>query len=144
MKRIFLAFAVCSTVISCKKSSVAPDACSVNTTTIAGTYSVTAIKYKSASNALETDQMASMENCQKDDTYELKTDGTVVISEAGNNCGLPPSPGTANSWSLNSSNTILVMGTNLNIVSFNCSQLVVEEKNLMVDGDVKTTTYEKL
>ena len=143
MKKLILTFTVCSIIISCKKSLPATNACNVDKTTIAGIYKVTSIKYKTSGGAAETDGMANMQDCQRDDTYELKSDGTVMISEATNDCGLPPPPVLPNSWSLESSNTILVMGANLNIVSFNCSSLVVEEKNLMVDGDIKTTTYEK-
>ena len=85
-----------------------------------------------------------MPDCQKDDTYELKADGTVILSESANDCGLPPLPGTPTSWSLTDNNTVLLMNANLNIVSFNCTTLVVEERNIMTDGDTKMTTYEKL
>ena len=143
MKNLFFVLAVASAIVSCKKSSPAENICSVNTTTIAGTYTISAVTYKASSSDSETDLFTSMPDCQKDDTYELKADGSVAISEAANDCGLPPLPGTPSDWSLQNDNKVLVLGTNLDIVSFNCSKLVVAEKNTMVSGDIKTTTYDK-
>jgi hypothetical protein len=143
MKNLFFVLAVASTIVSCKKSSPAENTCTVNATSIAGTYTISSIKYKASSSAAETDLFTDMPDCQKDDTYELKSDGSLAISEAANDCGLPPLPGSPSDWSLANDNKVLVMGANLDIVSFNCSKLVVAEKNTMVDGDIKTTTYDK-
>lgn len=143
MKNLFFVLAVASTIVSCKKSSPAENTCTVNATSIAGTYTISSIKYKSSSSATEADWFTDLPDCQKDDTYELKADGTVSISEATNDCGLPPMPGSPSDWSLQNDNKVLVMGASLDIVSFNCSKLVVAEKNTMADGDIKTTTYDK-
>lgn len=143
MKKVIFALAVILPFMSCKKSAPVTTGCEVNVTNIAGVYTISSIKYKSSSSATETDLFALMQDCQKDDTYELKADGTIVISEAANNCGLPPLPGTPTNWVLTDNNTRLEMGDYLTIVSFDCSKLVVEQKNVMADGDSKTITYEK-
>jgi len=143
MKKIFLALIATCSLIACKKSSPAVETCTVNTNSIAGTYVVTAIQYKQSSSAAATDAYALLSECQKDDTYELKADGALVKSEAANDCHLPPMPGTPEAWSLDKNNTVLIMGSEMNILSFDCSKLVVEEKNVLTDGDSRITTYTK-
>lgn len=143
MKKLFFILAVTSTIVSCKKSSPAPAGCTVSTASIAGKYTISAITYKSSSTATPTDIFASMQDCIKDDSYELKADGSLVIAEEASNCGLPPSPGIPESWSLSDNNKTLVLGAYLEIVSFDCNKLVVNETNILVNGDIKTTTYLK-
>ncbi len=144
MKNVFLSLTTAAILFGCKKSSPAPiDNCGVNNSNIAGIYTISDIKYKSSSNASETDLFTGLPDCQKDDTYELKADGTVIIGDGATDCNLPPMPGLPSNWRLESDNSVLVMGTNLHIISFNCTKLIVQETNIMVDGDIKTTTYEK-
>jgi hypothetical protein len=143
MKKLFFIAAVIVAATSCKKSSPVTEGCAVNADNIAGKYTVTAIAYRSSSTDAPTDIFSTMIDCEKDDSYELKTDGSVVISKEALDCGTPPPPGTPTTWALDKNNTVLIMGADLTIQSFDCKQLVVVEKNIMADGDQKTTTYKK-
>jgi len=143
MKKLFLVLATASTFVACKKSSPATEDCAVTNASITGKYTITSVTYKASSSAAETDMFASMQDCQKDDSYDLKADGSLVIEEETNNCGMPQLPGSPTEWSLDKNNTELIMGANFKIVSFNCKKLVVVETNLITDGDMKTTTYQK-
>jgi hypothetical protein len=143
MKNLLFIIAAGAAFASCKKATPAEETCTVNTTSIVGKYTITAISYKSSASATAMDVFASMNECQKDDTYDLKADGSVVIAEEANNCGTPPPPGTPSTWSLSSDNTRLSMGNIMEIQSFDCKKLIVVENNLAVDGDIQTTTYTK-
>lgn len=145
MKKTILALAIIAGFASCKKSETpAPNACTPSISTIAGTYKISAVKYKAAASATESDLFIDVPDCQKDDTYQLNADGSVVFADAGVSCGLPPAPGLPTSWTLEGNNTRIQMAEyNMLIVSFDCSKLVVTESDLYVTGDVKTTTYLK-
>lgn len=143
MKKLFFITALAVSFVSCKKSSPATDSCVVNATNIAGKYTITSITYRGNATEAAADIFSTMAECEKDDSYELKSDGTVVISKETLDCGTPPPPGTPSTWSLDKNNTVLIMGADLYIQSFDCKKLVVTEKNIMADGDLKTTTYSK-
>lgn len=143
MKKLFFMASITAMAVSCKKSSPATEGCTVNANSIAGKYTTASIVYKSSSTASPTDVFSSMEECEKDDSYELKADGTVVISSEALGCGTPPAPGLPSEWSLDKNNTVLIMGAELLIQSFDCKKLVVVEKNIMEEGDEKITTYTK-
>jgi len=143
MKKFFFIAAITLAAVSCKKSSPTTDGCAVNAGTITGKYTITSISYRSSSTEAPTDIFSGMIDCEKDDSYELKADGTVVISKEALDCGTPPAPGTPSTWALDKNNTVLKMGADLDIQSFDCKKLVLVEKNIMADGDQKTTTYTK-
>ena len=143
MKRLFFITAITVAAVSCKKSSPVTEGCSVNAGNIAGKYTISSIIYRSSSTDAPTDIFSTMIECEKDDSYEFKTDGTVVISKETMDCGTPPPPGTPATWALDKNNTVLILGASLDIQSFDCKKLVVVEKNVMADGDQKTTTYTK-
>ena len=139
MIKIVFILCVSLAIVSCKKA----DTCSVSKTTIAGTYLKTAIKYKASSSDPEQDLFSGLQPCEQDDTYELKTDGSVVVGNGATVCPGPPPPGTITAWSLSADNKVLTLGAILNINSFDCKTLVVTEKDFFVAGDSKTTTYVK-
>jgi hypothetical protein len=145
MKKTILALAIIAGFASCKKTETpAPNTCVPSVTTIAGTYKISSIKYKLSASATEADLFIDAPDCQKDDTYQLNADGSVVFEDAGVSCGLPPAPGLPTSWSLVSDNTRIQMAEyNMLIVSFDCSKLVVAESDIFAVGDTRTTTYVK-
>ncbi len=145
MKKTLFALAIIAGFASCKKSTPAPvNTCVPSISTIAGTYKISSISYKVDASATPTDMFADFSDCQKDDTYQLNADGTVVFSDAGVSCNLPPLPGLPTTWTLESGNTRIQMADyNMLIVSFDCNTLVVKESDSIVPGDEKTTTYVK-
>ena len=144
MRKLVLGLAVIAAFASCKKSDTPANNCTASTSTIAGTYKISAIKYKADAASTEQDLFSNLPDCQKDDTYQLNADGTVVFADAGVSCGLPPSPGLPTNWTLESNNTIIKMAEfSLKISSFDCTTLVVTESDTFAAGDTKTTTYVK-
>jgi hypothetical protein len=144
MKKTFLSLMIIASLISCKKTDKPADTCVASISSIAGTYKVTSVEYKLTSAATAADMFSNLPDCQKDDTYQLNADGTVLFSDAGVSCGLPPAPGLPTSWSLESNNTRIQMAEyNMLIESFDCNSLVVSETDTFVPGDIKTTTYVK-
>lgn len=145
MKTTLLALAIIAGFASCKKTETPPvNTCTPSISTIAGTYKISSIKYKVSSSATEADLFTNIPDCQKDDTYQLNADGSVVFADAGVSCGLPPAPGLPTSWTLEGNNTRIQMAEfNMTIVSFDCTSLVVSESDTFVAGDSKVTTYVK-
>ena len=130
--------------LSCKKSENNNNNCVLNATTIAGTYQIIAITYQSSPGAPATDQFSNLPGCEKDDNIVLDADGSLSFVDAGINCGIPPEPGSASSWTLENNNTILKFGDQqFSIKSFDCKQLVIVESNAVINGDSRTTTIEK-
>jgi hypothetical protein len=149
MRTLFFLIALFAVVVSCKKSNPTPtppantDTCKVTPARIAGTYIKTAVKYKASSTATEQDMFSFLQECEKDDIYELKTDSSVVISTGTAVCGGPPPPGGITNWYLTNNNTQLIFGAILKIDSFTCARLVVTETDLLITGDAQTSTYVK-
>lgn len=144
MKKTFLPLIIIASLISCKKTDKPTNDCIASISSIAGTYKVTSVQYKVSSSATAADMFSSLPDCQRDDTYQLNADGSVVVADAGVSCGLPPAPGLPTSWSLESNNTRIQMAEyNMLIESFDCNSLVVSETDTFVPGDIRTTTYVK-
>lgn len=146
MKKLFLVFATAGALVSCKKEGVSTNSsCTINSASIAGNYRIASIKYKADASSTEVDIFTSLPECQKDDIYELKTDGSIVMNDAGVSCDLPPSPSSGMGWKLESSNTILQLADfNYTIQSFDCSTLVVYQSDIYASGDKTITTYVKV
>ena len=143
MKKIIFILSITAIIVSCKKSETPADTCTVSNTTIVGTYTLTALKYKASSTAAEDDLFSGLAGCEKDDTYELKTDGSVVVDGGADICGGPPPPGAITSWSLTADNKTLLLDDEYTISSFDCTTLVLTKKDSRVPGDTKKVTYVK-
>lgn len=144
MKKALLALAIVVAMASCKKSSSNKNNCTINTASLAGTYKITAQKYKTSASAPEIDLFSSMLACQKDDTYKLNDNGSFDITDAGVNCGIPPAPPSLNGWEINSAGSILEMGDEtFTVKSFDCTNLVLTQANVTAAGDELITTYTK-
>ena len=143
MKKIIFILSIPVIIVSCKKSVTPADTCVVSNTTIIGTYTLTALKYKASSAAAEDDLFSGLADCDKDDTYELKTDGSVVVDGGADICGGPPPPGAISTWSLANNNTTLLLDDEYIISSFDCTTLVLTKKDILVPGDTKKVTYMK-
>lgn len=142
MRKLIFAFTTLVIFVSCKKDETAPaDTCKISSTTIAGTYKRTAIKYKASSSAAEVDSY--VDECKKDDLYELKTDGSVVVGDGTEVCPGPPPPGSITAWSISADGKVFALDYLYDVQSFDCITLVVSYKDNFVPGDITTVNYVK-
>lgn len=123
MKKIM--FSLCLIAFSgflftaCKKNS--NEDCEITEASIAGVYKLTAAKKIQGST--ETDVLHILyEDCELDDTNELKTNGTFIYTDAGVSCS--PNNSETGTWSISGSTLILNSGFST-IESFDCKHLVV-------------------
>lgn len=138
MKKIILsATTLVAILVACKKD---PITCTTNMASIAGSYKITAAKYKASSSATEQDFFATLPACEKDDIIKLNANGTADYQDAGTAC--TPNSSYSSTWSL-SGNTITMDGTPGTIQLFDCKKLVVTGTGALVPGDILTVTYEK-
>lgn len=125
MKKIIFSFVVFISLSllfsSCKKSNDDRD-CEITEANIAGIYKLSAAVRIQGS--VETDVLHVLYNdCELDDTNELKTNNTFVYTDAGVVCS--PSGSETGTWSI-SGNTLILNGVSLTtIVSYDCSKMVV-------------------
>lgn len=140
MKKILLSAAILfTTVVSCKKDD-GTTTCVTDMVSIAGSYKITAIKYKLSSTSPEQDYFAILPACEKDDIIRLNDIGTAHYQDAGIAC--TPNNSYASTWSL-SGNSITIDGTPGIIQLFDCKQLVVSASGAFTPGDIFTVTYQK-
>jgi Lipocalin-like domain len=92
----------------------------VTKSNIAGTYKLTAAKYKDGSNP-EQDLYSLIPACSKDDVTTLKTDNTYVTVDQGTKCN-PPNDDSG-TWNLPNETTLVMDGDSYTIKSFNGSTL---------------------
>lgn len=138
MKKLFILLIAPLTLISCDKDK--EDTCALSQASVAGTYRVTAVRYKASASSPEVDyyNVIFTQACEKDDTYTLDANGSFSFNDAGTKCS-PPNDYTGN-WSL-SGNTIVIDGDSGNVDSFNCTTLVVSGSDVISVGDKFTITY---
>ncbi|MBN8699628.1 MAG: lipocalin family protein [Chitinophagales bacterium] len=141
MKKIMLSvMGLAVSLVSCQKEQSTLNGCTLSMASIAGTYKITSIRYKSASNAPEQDYLAMMEPCEKDDLIKVNANGTADYQDAGTKCS--PEGSYPSTWSL-SGNTMTIDGVTGTIQSFDCRKLVITASGAFVPGDIYTVTYEK-
>lgn len=117
MKKIILALFVLATVASCKKDD--DKTCDYSQANFAGTYKVTAAKYKANTATAEVDEFATWDACQKDDLIVFNSNSSINYQDAGSVC--TPSGNDTGIWAYTSSNTVNVDGEVYSVASFNCS-----------------------
>ena len=139
MKKILLLVSVSLVLFtSCKKDK--DEDCTLSTAAVAGTYKVTAVRYKASAAAAEQDyyNVFFPDACDRDDTQTLNANGSATFNDAGVKC-TPPNDYTS-TWSL-SGNTITIDGDAANVDSFNCTTLVLSASGVIMAGDKITITY---
>jgi len=89
----------------------------------------------------QTDLYASMEDCEKDDTFKFNTNGTYTSYEENNICE-DSEPQESGTWSFNSTKTELLMDNDLifTIVSLTDSKCVI---SMQREEEGTTYTYTK-
>lgn len=144
MKRVIVFCLIAITVFSsCKKddSNGGNSGCELTAANVAGSYKVTAIKYKSTSTAPEIDAYSLiLDDCQKDDIYVLNTNGTLNYNDAGVQCA-PPGTYTG-TWNLTGT-TLTIDGQAFAVTSFNCTTAVGTINSINFPGDQATFTFTK-
>jgi hypothetical protein len=104
---------------SCKKT----DTCTLSSTSILGTYKMTANKYRATGTTVDLDYYAAADACQKDDTYTVASGGVFTITDAGVVCS--PSNTSTGTWTL-SGTTFTTDGSDAaTVASFSCSGMVL-------------------
>ncbi len=133
MKKILLIASISILGLSsCDKD----DKCETNQNSIAGSYKLTAFKYKPAGMP-EIDAYSALDACEKDDITTMNSNGTYTVTDAGTVCS--PNGSTSGTWSV-SGNTITVDGETGTISSFDCKTIVFYQEDM---GDRITFTYVK-
>ena len=120
MKRISLVAVMLSLVMfSCKKSD---KTCDLNAANFAGSYKLSAVKYKADASTPEVDEFALYPACEKDDVTAFNTNGTYTTTDAGTVC--TPPGGDNGLWSL-SGNVLNLDGTAATVTYFDCNGMTI-------------------
>lgn len=128
-------------IFSCKKENNNTPGCTVNMTSLSGSYKLVALQYKSSAAATSVDYLASMDACEKDNILILKSDGTYDSDDAGTVCS--PSEASHGTWQVDG-NTLTSDGTlNGTVASYDCKTLVYYVENSIKEGDRLTFTLMK-
>jgi hypothetical protein len=128
--------------IACNKDESGTPTCTTTAATNAGTYKTTAAVYKETSSGDEQDVYDLLLNdCEKDDLMNLKTNSTYEITEGAITC-TPPNAPISGSWSISGSNLVLE-GESNTIKSFDCKTLVLILNDYDVAGDQLIVTFQK-
>lgn len=126
---------------SCQKEAQDTVDCPQTVAAIAGTYKLTALKYKASASSAEQDYLLLKEACELDDIVLLNANGTYHYQDAGTSCS--PDGTDAGTWSI-AGNTIIsdgiVSGT---IQSFDCKSLIAYSSDVIIPGDRITLTIVK-
>ena len=120
MKRISLVAVMLSLVMfSCKKSD---KTCDLNAANLAGSYKISAVKYKADASTPEVDEFALYPACEKDDVTAFNTNGTYTVTDAGAVC--MPAGNDNGVWSL-SGNTINIDTEVGTVTYFDCKGMTI-------------------
>lgn len=125
----------------CKKEKNEEASCPATQSGLAGTYRLTALKYKMSANAAEQDYLQYLDACERDDLITLNANGTYIHRDAGTTC--LPSGDDSGNWSVNGSTLTSDDYMNGTISSYDCHTLVFHIDNLVVAGDTYIFTMVK-
>ncbi|MFB6457791.1 lipocalin family protein [Chitinophaga sp. Hz27] len=130
-------------MFSCQKdkSESTTPSCEVSMNGLAGSYRLTALEYKSATNASPVDFLASMDACEKDDILTLNSNGSYKYDDMGTVCS--PSGTEQGTWTVSGKTLTsdgILSGT---VASYDCKTLVYYVENALTKGDRFTYTLVK-
>jgi len=130
-----------STLFACKKEKDNTPGCPVTMENLSGAYKLTALQYKASANAAPADYLAYMDDCEKDNILNLKSDGTYKEDDAGTVCDTDEAD--QGTWQIHG-NTLTSDGKlNGTIASWDCKTMVYYIENAIKPGDRLTYTLEK-
>ncbi len=139
--KLNLALVLIATILfSCKKDKEEnkPTGCPITVEGLAGTYRYTSIMYKDSPNGTTIDMFATMEECEKEQTFVLKGDGTYTYSDA---CAASES--SSGNWQVKDNTLAIDDMQGGTISSYDCKKLVYYVNNALQEGDRMTLTLEK-
>lgn len=141
MKSTLMVMVSSIVLFACKKEKDNSSGCPVTVNNLSGAYKLTALQYTASANAVPSDYLAYMDDCEKDDVINLKNDGTYKEDDAGTVCD--PIKTAAGTWQLHGNMLTSDGRLNGTIASFNCKTLVYYIDNAIKPGDRLTYTLEK-
>jgi hypothetical protein len=132
MKKLIVISLLTAMFLSCNKDE--DQNCTLSTSSAAGTWRITAVRYKANASAAEQDfyNQYFTDPCERDDNVVLNANGTYVFNDAGVQC-VPPGDDTG-TWSATST-TITVDGGTSNVDNYNCSTITISNVDVFVTGD---------
>ncbi|MBS3921519.1 MAG: lipocalin family protein [Nitrosarchaeum sp.] len=144
MKKMFFVLALTALFFpNCKKNDSTSDSgsCTLSKANIVGTYMLTGSTYQMPSSPV-VDDFPTFVACSKDDKMIIKSDGTVVIDDAGTVCN--PTTAVTAQWSLNSNTLILgtTNGTTYTVKSFDCKGMTLVTS--WSPGEINTKIFTRL
>ena len=139
MTKLLLALLSLALIFSCKKNDT-KQSCSLDMTSVAGTYGITTYIYRASPTSPGQDftNVFLPNQCERDDSVTLSTDGKYVYKDAGMACSPPRD--TTGTWSLTGA-TLILDGTITTVKSFDCQTLILAETNLFTAGDEVDITF---
>ncbi len=140
MKRIILgALVISAALISCKKDNPTPATCAATVAGIAGNYKITQLLAVTSSGSTDV-TTTFFDACKLGGVYQLKSDSTVIYTEAGGAC----TDSDSGTW------TVVANKISASTASFdfadapvvnNCSNIVITED--IGGGSSFVTTFTK-
>ena len=124
MKKLALSSLFIALLLTACKNDDDDVACQLSSSSIVGTYKITAITYKPTPTSADVDIYATLDACEKDDLLVLNDNGIMNYQDAGTVCS--PSGSYSGSWSL-TGNSITIDGDPGTVSSFDCSTLVLTQ-----------------
>jgi len=125
---------------SCKKDKD----CSLDSSSITGTYKVIHSYYKANSTTAEVDEYTTWDACEKDDLIKIMAGGALIFQDAGVVC--TPAGDESGTWSLNGTTiTVAFAGgspVTESISNFSCSGMTIQED--LPNGGYSKTVLQKL
>lgn len=137
MKKTFLVLSVITYVLSsCKKDSE----CVLNSTSIQGSYKITASTIQASASSNPVDDYSSWDACNKDDIFTLGSNGIFSESEGAISCD--PANDYVGQWSL-SGNQLTLDNTDIFTISdFSCTSFKLTQVDAS-SGEITVTTMTK-
>jgi Lipocalin-like domain len=135
MKKVLMALSALIAFNSCKKET-SEQICSLNMTSVAGTYKITKALYRASATDPEVDITNTYDACERDDIIVLHANGVLDYQDAGTPC----IASYTSTWSL-IGNSITLDGDPGTVESFDCSTLVAYVADGAVPGDKLTAFF---
>lgn len=142
MKKLFLIVSVSILAFSSCNKDNDENQCPATAASLAGSYKLTALKYKANASTPEVDWFAAIDACKKDDIYNLTATMGFSIQDAGTVC-VPSGSYDNGAWTLTGNEINMDGFYSGTIVSYDCSNLVLSQADALNPGDKLTATFKK-
>ncbi|UCJ04989.1 lipocalin family protein [Chitinophaga pendula] len=139
-KLTFALMAACTLLFACKKNKEEskPVDCPLTVESIAGSYRFATIEYKESPDAVAVDWMATMNDCEKQNTFLLNSNGTYVYRD-----GCEASESSRGGWRVKNNTITMDELLSATISAYDCKKLTYYVSNTLLDGDRMTVTLVK-